>query len=110
MSGAILFLLVLCSSPRFHKGSLEKRVDGAGLLKFMSLVVIIESMKALKKCWGMGAVSYLKDLELSCCVRSAFQVGHLDFSKIHVLSKNLSVFLPRNNSAINVQTLISGIF
>ena len=44
-------------------------------------------MKALKKCWGMGAVSYLKDLELSCCVRSAFQVGHLDFSKIHVLSK-----------------------
>ena len=44
-------------------------------------------MKALKKCWGMGAVSYLKDLELSCCVRSAFKVGHLDFSKIHVLSK-----------------------
>ena len=52
VSGAILFLLVLCSSPRFHKGSLEKRVDGAGLLKFMSLAVIIH--EGVEKMLGDG--------------------------------------------------------
>jgi|688.fasta_scaffold2541884_1 hypothetical protein len=49
------------SRAEFHhgrRGSLGRRNDGSGFLKFVSLALIIESVKASKSC--LGAVRFFK--------------------------------------------------